>query len=266
MSLFEFFSVLVNRIIFVFNPHWHELWKQEKCHLGAFFTKLNKAWHGIKLTWLLSIFNHLQKSLGIFYQNSAVKLWSNKDKEIKVSHSCQLGLRGSSLSVQGVDCRKYYLNIRLKEHCTHLLHLKMWSDVRIAKTVQRCDLDLQLWYFYTLLLSNRASEKCLTLIEACYLSLKCDRKEKYNPVSYAIMILAPGNCLTFRRACKNMRFDVGTSVDFFPDFFRNVWTRQIEGYDTTQTRQKVFKFSGGWWVEQEGHLKENVLLLSCQKT
>ena len=215
---------------------------------------------------MLSIFNHLQKSLEMFYKNSAVKLWSNKDKEIKVFTSCQLGLRASSLSIQGVDCR-YYLNIRLlKEYCTHLLHSKMWSDIRIAKTVQRCDLDLQLWYFYTLLLSNRASGKCLTLIEACYLSLPCDRKEKFNPVSYAIMILAPGNCLTFRRACKNMRFDVGTSVDFFPDFFRNVWTRQIEGYDTTQRRRKVFKFWWGWWVEQEGHLKENVSLFILPKS
>ena len=91
----------------------------------------------------------------------------------------------------------------------------------------------------------------LTLIEACYLSLPCDRKEKYNPVSYAIMILTPGNCLTFRHACKNMCFDVSTSVDFFFVLSRNVWTRQIEGYDTTQSRWKVFKI----WGAGEGSKK-----------
>ena len=31
---------------------------------------------------------------------------------------------------------------------------------------------------------------------------------------YFLLLLAPGNCLTFRRAYKDMRFDVSTSVIF----------------------------------------------------
>ena len=34
---------------------------------------------------------HLQKSLEIFDKNSVDKIWSKKNKEIKVPPSCQLG-------------------------------------------------------------------------------------------------------------------------------------------------------------------------------
>ena len=42
------------------NPHWHELWKQEKCSSLApprgIFYKTQWAWQGVKLTRLMSIF------------------------------------------------------------------------------------------------------------------------------------------------------------------------------------------------------------------
>ena len=42
------------------NPHWHELWKQEKCSSLAppkcNVYKTQWAWQGVKLTWWMSIF------------------------------------------------------------------------------------------------------------------------------------------------------------------------------------------------------------------
>ena len=61
------------------DPHWHELWKQEKCSSLApprgFFYKTQWAWQGVKFTQLMSIFTS-QKSLEIFYINSADKVES----------------------------------------------------------------------------------------------------------------------------------------------------------------------------------------------
>ena len=42
-----------------FNPHWHELWSQEKYSLASprgLFYKTQWAWQGVKLTRLMSIF------------------------------------------------------------------------------------------------------------------------------------------------------------------------------------------------------------------
>ena len=71
------------------NPNWHELREQEKCSSFApprsTFYKTQWAWQGVKLTRLMSIFTYHQKSLEIFEKNSADKIWSKKDKRIKVS-------------------------------------------------------------------------------------------------------------------------------------------------------------------------------------
>ena len=48
-------------------------------HLGAFFIRLNE----IGLTWLMSIFTHLKKSLEIFDENSADTIWSKNDKGVE---------------------------------------------------------------------------------------------------------------------------------------------------------------------------------------
>ena len=74
------------KVLLLLNPHWHELWKQEKCsslapHRGIFL-KTQWAWQGVKLTRLMSIFTSVWE---IFDRNSADKIWSKKDKEIKVS-------------------------------------------------------------------------------------------------------------------------------------------------------------------------------------
>ena len=78
-QIFVAFSEKLN-----FNPHWHELWKQEKCSFLApprgIFYKTQWAWQGVKLTRLMSIFTSK-----IFDKNLPDKIWSKKDKEIKVS-------------------------------------------------------------------------------------------------------------------------------------------------------------------------------------
>ena len=38
------------------NPHWHDLWKQEKCSPRWILYKTQWACQGVKLTWLMSIF------------------------------------------------------------------------------------------------------------------------------------------------------------------------------------------------------------------
>ena len=69
-----------------FNPIWHELWEKEKySSLGpprGNFYKTQKAGQGLKITWLMSVSFHLQKS---FDKNSAYKIQSKKDKGIKIS-------------------------------------------------------------------------------------------------------------------------------------------------------------------------------------
>ena len=65
-------------------PHWHELWKQEKCSSLApprgILCKTQWAWQDVKLHRLMTFFTskHVDKY-------SAEKIWSIKDKEIKVS-------------------------------------------------------------------------------------------------------------------------------------------------------------------------------------
>ena len=50
---------------------------------------------------------------------------------------------------------------------------------------------------------------------------------------YFLLLLAPGNCLTFRRAFKDMRFDVSTSIIFFPFYLATFeLLRQRAQYNT----------------------------------
>ena len=78
--------LLVWKLLFDFNPDWHELWKQEKCSSLALprgtFYKSQWAWQGVKSTPLMSIFTSSLESLD---KKSAEKIWSKYDKEIKVS-------------------------------------------------------------------------------------------------------------------------------------------------------------------------------------
>ena len=69
---------------FRINPHWHEPSKQEICSSLAppsgIFCKTQWAWQDVKLHQLMTFFTskHVDKY-------SAEKIWSIKDKEIKVS-------------------------------------------------------------------------------------------------------------------------------------------------------------------------------------
>ena len=49
-----------NNNISLSNPHWHELWRQEKCSslapLRSMFFKTQRAWQVVKLTQLMAIF------------------------------------------------------------------------------------------------------------------------------------------------------------------------------------------------------------------
>ena len=63
------------------NSHWHDLWKQEKYSsleppMGIFY-KTQWARQGVKLNQLIY--------LELFYKNLADKIWTKKDKGIKVS-------------------------------------------------------------------------------------------------------------------------------------------------------------------------------------
>ena len=69
------------------NLHWHELWKQEKCSSLApprgTFIRLNELGRvSNKPNWCQF---SPPKSLEIFDKKSTYKIWSNIDKEIKVS-------------------------------------------------------------------------------------------------------------------------------------------------------------------------------------
>ena len=70
------------------NPHWHELWKQEKCSSLApprfTFYKTQWAWKGFKLTQLMSIFTS-EKVWKVLIKNQLTKSDQKNDKEIKVS-------------------------------------------------------------------------------------------------------------------------------------------------------------------------------------
>ena len=70
------------------NPHWHELWKQEKYSSLApprrIFYKTQWTWQGVKLTWLMSIFTS-KKVWKFLIEIQLTKIWSKNDKEIKVS-------------------------------------------------------------------------------------------------------------------------------------------------------------------------------------
>ena len=74
-----------------FNPHWHDLWNQEKClslappRLGSVSDHghLYRDVHG--QINLICVNFHCQKRLASFEKNSSDKIWSKKDKEIKIS-------------------------------------------------------------------------------------------------------------------------------------------------------------------------------------
>ena len=70
-----------------FNPVLHDVGRQEKCSpLEPPRDKFCKAqWAGqvVKIN-PIDVNFHLQKSLEIFEKNSADKIWSNKDKKIKM--------------------------------------------------------------------------------------------------------------------------------------------------------------------------------------
>ena len=65
----------------LFNPHWHELWKQEKSLVPprGIFYKTQWAWQGVNF--------HLQKSVKNFDKQSADKVQSKKDKELGLTWS-----------------------------------------------------------------------------------------------------------------------------------------------------------------------------------
>ena len=91
-----------NNIWSVFNPHWHELWKQEKFSTFApprgIFYKTQWAWQGVKLTWLMSIFTS-QKVWKFLIEIQPTKSDSKKTGGGKCPPSCQLGLSGQEKSV-----------------------------------------------------------------------------------------------------------------------------------------------------------------------
>ena len=71
--------------VHLINLYWHELWKQEKCSSlapprGLFFYD-SMSFTGCQMN-PIDVNFHLQKC---FDKNSANKIWSLKDKEIKVS-------------------------------------------------------------------------------------------------------------------------------------------------------------------------------------
>ena len=72
------------------NPNLHEVWKQEKCSSLApprvTFLSDSMSLLGCQIN-PIDVNFHLHKSLEIFGKNSADKIWSKKDKEIKVSLS-----------------------------------------------------------------------------------------------------------------------------------------------------------------------------------
>ena len=74
------------------NPVWHDVGKQEKCSSleppRDNFYKTQWAGQGVKIN-PIDVNFHLQKSLEMFEQNSADKIWSKKDRGIKVSPSVQ---------------------------------------------------------------------------------------------------------------------------------------------------------------------------------
>ena len=71
------------------NPVWHDMWKQEKCSpleppRGNFY-KTQWAGQGVNCVIYTIDVNFNHKSLEIFEIKSADKIWSKKDKGIKVS-------------------------------------------------------------------------------------------------------------------------------------------------------------------------------------
>ena len=64
----------------LFNPHWHELWKQEKC---SSLVPPRGIFYKTQWAWQVDVKFHLQKSLAIFDKQSADKVQSKKDKGIK---------------------------------------------------------------------------------------------------------------------------------------------------------------------------------------
>ena len=80
----KYFRLVLN---FTINPHWHELWKQEKCSsfappMGHVY-KTQWAWQGVKLTLSISIFNS-KEVWKFLIKIQLAKILSKKDKEIKV--------------------------------------------------------------------------------------------------------------------------------------------------------------------------------------
>ena len=86
----------IRKISGLFNPNWHELWKQEKCSSLAtpwnMFYMIQWAWQGVKLTWKMSIFT--AKEVWKFLIK--IQLTKSDPKRIrggKCPASCRLGLR-----------------------------------------------------------------------------------------------------------------------------------------------------------------------------
>ena len=123
---------------YLLNPHWHELWKQEKClSLVSPRNNFNKtrwwAWHwqGVKLTRLMSIFSS-KKVWSFLIKNQLTKSIKSakKDKEIKVPPplSCQLRLRylktfkKEYFPLRLFLCIKWISFFKLHLHSNHLKH------------------------------------------------------------------------------------------------------------------------------------------------
>ena len=85
----------------IFNPHWHELWKQEKCSSLAtpsgIFYKSQSAWHGEKIIRLMSIFT--SKKFGDFWKKLS---WQNLIQKEQEQHCFVL----NALSYKAKQLRK----------------------------------------------------------------------------------------------------------------------------------------------------------------
>ena len=80
------------------NPVWHDMWKQEKCSpleppRGNFY-KTQWAGQGVNCVIYTIDVNFNHKSLEIFEIKSADKIWSKKDKVIKVSYLMPIRVKG----------------------------------------------------------------------------------------------------------------------------------------------------------------------------
>ena len=102
------------------NPNWHELWKQGKCLSLApprsIFYKTKWAWYGVKLT-LIDVNVHILRSLDIFDENSGDKIWSKKDKGIKVSPSVPNRVKEGFLYLRFFHALLYSCSPHTVLHC-----------------------------------------------------------------------------------------------------------------------------------------------------